>query len=75
MTNNPSARIYVNKIENRITFKTKTGNYHKLLTPKSMKLLERTQSKITKDKTGENALHLQVTEAVLVHCNIVNNGY
>ena len=23
--NNPSVRIYVNKIENRITFKTKTG--------------------------------------------------
>ena len=29
---NPSKRIYVNKIENRITFKIKTGYYLKVLT-------------------------------------------
>ena len=34
--------IYVNKIENRITFKI-------------------------------NVLHLEITEAVLIHCNIVHN--
>ena len=38
---NPSIRIYVNKIENRITFKIKTGYYLKLLTPETMKLLGR----------------------------------
>ena len=32
-----------------------------------MKLLGSTESKITKDKNGRNA--------VLVHCNIVNNDY
>ena len=29
-TDNPSIRIYVNKIENRITFKIKTGYYLEL---------------------------------------------
>ena len=38
-TNNPSIRIYVNKIENRITFKIKTGYWLELLTPETMKLL------------------------------------
>ena len=38
-----------------------------------MKLLERTKSKITKDKNNENVSHLETTEVVLVHCNIVNN--
>ena len=51
---NPSTRIYVNKIENRITFKIKNGYYLKLLTPQTMKLLGSTESKITKDKNGEN---------------------
>ena len=31
--------------------------------------------KITRDKNGENVLHLEITEAVLVHCDIVNNDY
>ena len=30
---NPSIKIYINKIENRITFKIKTGYYLELLTP------------------------------------------
>ena len=38
-----------------------------------MKLLESTKIKITKDKNGENVPHLEITEVVLVHCNIVNN--
>ena len=40
-----------------------------------MKLLGRTENKITKDKNGENVPHLEITEVVLVHCNIVNNDY
>ena len=73
--NNPSVRIYVNKIENRITFKIKTGYSLELLTPETMKLLGSTKNKITKDKNGENVPHLEITEVVLVHCNIVNNDY
>ena len=40
-----------------------------------MKLLGSTESKITKDKKGENVPHLEVVELVLVHCNLVNNDY
>ena len=72
---NPSIRMYINKIENRITFKIKSGYYLELLTPDTMKLLGRTESKITKDKNDENVPHLEVVELVLVHCNLVNNDY
>ena len=44
-----------------------------LLTPETMKLLGSNDSKINKDKNGENVPHLEITEVVLVHCNIVNN--
>ena len=37
-------------MENRITFKIKTGYYLELLTPETMKLLGSTKSKITKDR-------------------------
>ena len=72
---NPSIRIYVNKIENRITFKIKKGYYLELLTPETIKLLRSANSKITKDKNGENVPHLEIVEVVLVHCNLVNNDY
>ena len=74
-TDNPSIRIYVNKVENRITFKIKTGYYLELLTPDTMTLLGSTKSKITKDENGENASHLEITKVVLIHCNVANNGY
>ena len=71
----PSVRIYVNKIENRVTFKIKNGYSLELLTPETMKLLGSTKNKITKDKNGENVPHPETTEVVLVYCNIVNNDY
>ena len=74
-TDQPSVQIYVNKIENRVTFKIKDGCSLELLTPETMKLLGRTKNKITKDKNGENILHLEITAVVLVHCNIDNNDY
>ena len=40
-----------------------------------MKLLGSTKNKITEDKNGENVPHLEITEVVLVHCDIVNNDY
>ena len=46
---NPSVKIYVNKIENRITFRIKNGYSLELLTPETMKLLGNTENKITKD--------------------------
>ena len=72
---NPSMKIYVNKIENRVTFRIKNGYYLQLLTPETMKLLGSTESKITKDKNSENIPHLEIAELVLIHCNIVNKNY
>ena len=40
-----------------------------------MKLFGSTKNKITKDKNWENVPLLEITEVVLVHCNIVNNDY
>ena len=71
----PSVQIYVNKIKNRITFKIKDGYSLQLLTPETMKLLGSTKNKITKDKNSENVPHLEITEVVLVHFNIVDNDY
>ena len=67
--------MYVNKIENRITFKIRNGYSLELLTKETMKLLGSTKNKKTKDKNGENVPHLEITEVVLVHCNIANNDY
>ena len=71
----PSVKIYVNKIESRITFKIKNGYSLELLTSETMKLCGSTENKITKDKNGENVPHLEITEVVLVHCNIIDNDY
>ena len=40
-----------------------------------MELLGSTESKIIKDKNGENVSQLEIMEVVLVHCNIVSNDY
>ena len=40
-----------------------------------MKLLGSTENKITKDKNGKIVLHIEITEVVLVQCNIVNSDY
>ena len=70
--NNPSVRIYVNKTENRITFKIKIGYSLELLTPGTMKLLGRTKNKITKDKKGENVPYSEIPEVLLVHWTITS---
>ena len=70
-----SVQIYVIKTENRVTFKIKNGYSLELLIPETMKLLGSTKNKITKTKNDENVPHLEITEVVLVHCNIVKNDY
>ena len=60
-------QIYVNKFENRFTFKIKNGYSLELLTPETIKLLESTKNKMTKDKNGENIPHPEITKVVLVH--------
>ena len=49
--------------------------YLELLTPEAMKLLGGTESKITKDKNGKNVPYLEITEVVLIYCNVPNNNY
>ena len=72
---NPSIRMYINRIENRITFKIKNGYYLELLTLETMKLLGSAENKINKDKNSESVRHLEIFELVLFHCNLVNNDY
>ena len=47
---NLSVKMCINKIENRITYKIKSGYNLELLTPETMKLLGSTENRITKDK-------------------------
>ena len=43
--------------------------------PETIQLLRSTENKINKDKNGENVPHLDITEVVLFHCNIVNHEH
>ena len=69
-SDNPSIIIYVNKIENRITFKIDAVYHIQLLTPETMKLLGSTKSKITK-----NLSHLEIAVVISACCNTVKNDY
>ena len=68
-------QIYPNKIKNRIVFKLKTGYKLELLSRETMKLLGSTEEHVDKDKDGEDVPKLESVEAVLLHCNLVNNSY
>ena len=68
-----SVQIYVNKTGNRVTFKIKDGYSLELLTPETMKLLGITKNKLSTN--SENVPHLEITEVVLVYCNIVKSDY
>ena len=57
----PSVQIYVNNIENRVTFKFKNEYSIELLTSDTMKVFGSTENKITKNKNGENVPHLEIT--------------
>ena len=68
-TDNPSIKTYVNKVENRVTFKIKTVYYFKLIMSETIN----NKSKITADKSSEN--DLGTTKVVLIHSSKVNNVY
>ena len=53
----------------------RTGYYLELLTPETMKFLGSTKNKIAKNENYENVPYLEITEVILVYCNIVNNDY
>ena len=56
-------------------FEIKNGYSLELLMPGTMELLGSTENEITKNKNGENVPHLEITDVVLVHCDIVKNDY
>ena len=64
---NPSIKIYVNKMQNRITFKIKAWYYFELLTTETMKLLGSAENKITINKNGENLPHLEITVSSIIN--------
>ena len=40
-----------------------------------MKFLASTKSNLTTNEDSENVPHLEITELILIYCNIVNNDY
>ena len=73
MTDNLAIRLYANKSGNWVTFRIKTGYYPELVKPETIILLGSTKIKVTKDETGANMPHLQITKVVLALWNIINN--
>ena len=67
--------VYINKIENRITFKLKTGWSLTFMTQQTQTLMGSKEKTIDSSKNGELVPELEITEVVLVHCNLVNNDY
>ena len=68
-------KTWASFLENRITFKIKTGLYIELTTRDTMKLLGSTKCELTKDKNGKNVPHLEISEVILVHYSIANSDY
>ena len=64
MAGNPSINIYLNRIDDRITFGSKTGYYLELWRLETILLLERTKNKKTKNKNGENESRLDTSKVV-----------
>ena len=75
IADNPPVQIYVNKMKNRLVFKTKTGYKLELLTEETMQLLGSPKRDIENNKDGETVPRLETVEVVLVHCNLANNNY
>ena len=67
-------RIYINRNEDRVTFKIKGGYFFKLLMPETLKLLGSTEKKVTKDENDKHVPQVEITE-IIVRCNVVNNNY
>ena len=61
-------KIYINKIQNRITLKVKTWYYLEHSTLEILKLLRNTERRITKEM-------VKIIEVGLVRYNIVDNQY
>ena len=75
ITKIPPIHIYINRINNRLVFKSKDLYKLKLQTPETIKLFGSTKKLINKTKNGEKVRSLQVVDVVLVQCNLADNQY
>ena len=71
---NPSIRLYVNKIENRLHLKLK--QYYSLtFNTTNNEITWKHKKKRNKYENGKTVSHLEITEIVLLYCNIVKNDH
>ena len=56
-------------------YSLKKETRHELWTPKTKKLLKSTKHKIPKGENGETVPLLEITEVILLHCNIVKKDH
>ena len=75
IADNPPIHIYVNKINNRIVFKKKTGYKLKLLSEETQRLLDSTKQHNGENCSNDNVPNLESVEVVLMHYNTVKNCY
>ena len=75
LTTIPPIYVYMNRINNRLFFKTKDGYKLELLRPEAMKLFACTKKLTDKTKKGVKVPSLAVVEVISVQCNLVNNQY
>ena len=68
-------QTYVYKTKNVIVFKIKSGYNLEVVSPETMKLLERTKKDVDQDQYGEDVPQLESVEVALVQCTLVNNNY
>ena len=75
VTTIPPIHVYINRIDNRLVFKTKDGYKLESQMPEIMELSGSTKKLIDKRKNGEIFSSLEVVEVVLVECNLVDYQY
>ena len=71
----PPTHIYINRVNNTLAFEIKDGYKLELQTPETMKLFGSTKKVTDKIKNREKVSNLELTEVVLVQCNLVDNQY
>lgn len=72
-TDNLPIQVYSNKIKNGLIVKTKSEYSFEFLTLETKKLKGSAVERITRDQNNENLPQLEITEALLVRCNLVTN--
>ena len=66
-------KIYINKFQNRVVLKIKSGYFLELLTLKTMKIFENTEQNINKENNSQNVPRLEITGVALVQWNVTND--